>query len=93
MTLQGRLNSAAKRGALSTADLAVWFTMPYQTVRSYREGRRRPTLARRLAIEERLQLLEKALRRDAALPIPLSVRNHQRQKLILGVLARVRKRR
>jgi hypothetical protein len=93
MTLQGRLNSVAKRGALSTADLAVWFTMPYQTVRSYREGRRCPTLARRLAIEQRLRLLERALKTDCQLPIPLSVRNHQRQRYIKGILTRANRRR
>ena len=33
MTLQQRLDRAARRGKLSTADLAVWFALPYQTVR------------------------------------------------------------
>ena len=93
MTLQRRLNACAQKGALSTADLAVWFGIPYQTVRSYREGRRQPLRHRRLAIEGRLILLERALRADKKFPIPLYVRNHERQKFIRGIFLRVQRRR
>ena len=92
MTLQRRLNACAQKGALSTADLAVWFGIPYQTVRSYRERERTPNVSRRAAIARRLLLLELALWRDIALPIPLTVRNYERRKHLLGVLHRVQRR-
>ena len=81
-----------RRGAMSVADLAVWLDLSYHTVRSWRSGSV-PSEARREQIEHRLLLLDKAIRADAALPVPLSVRAQERKKYIEGILNRVSRRR
>lgn len=63
MTLRERLDTCARKGALSTADLAVWFDLSYQTVRSYRAGTE-PYAARRPQIEQRLKWLESAIKNN-----------------------------
>ena len=90
MTLQDRLDKAALAGALSGADLALWFDLSYQTVRAYRVGTV-PFTARAALIEQRLKWLENAVKTDPHLPVPLSVRARDRKKYILGVLNRARR--
>ena len=87
-----RLDTCARKGALSTSDLAAWFDLPYATVKCYRQGTQ-PQTARREQIEQRLQWLERAVRTDGGLPVPLSVRASQRKAHLAGVLERVRRKR
>lgn len=89
LTLKQRLDKAAKIGALSTADLAVFFDSSYATIRSYRHGAR-PYETRRPQIEERLARLEKALKTDPRLPVPLNVRAYERRQYILDILGDTR---
>jgi hypothetical protein len=77
---------------MSTADLALWFDLPYGTVRSYRKGTI-PIDARLPQILDRLTWLERAIRVDLRLPIPLSVRAHERKEYLLGVRASGRRKR
>lgn len=86
--LHERLDTCARKGGLSTADLAVWFDLPYPTIRSYREGTQ-PNAARAPQIEQRLVWLERAIKDDPQLPVPLSVRAGDRRAFIEGVLGRV----
>lgn len=91
LTLKHRLDLCAKRGALTTADLAVWLDLPYPTVRSYRLGRHVKPLESRLPqIEERLAWLETALKHDLRLPVPLTVRAAERQAYLRGVFRAAR---
>lgn len=92
ISLQQRLDKSARAAAFSTADLALWFDLPYATIRSYREGTE-PYETRRPQIEQRLQWLERAVDKDSQLPIPLTVRASRRKEYILGVFNRVRRNR
>lgn len=92
MTLKQRLDACARKGALSTADLATWFELAYATVRSYRAGVE-PYDARRSQIEQRLSWLESAIEHDPRLPVPLSVKAIERKEYVTGVLNRVRRNR
>ena len=83
-TLKERLDACATKGALSTADLATWFDLSYQTMRSYRGGVE-PYPARQKQIEQRLQWLEKAVKKHPSLPVPLEVRAASRKLYILRV--------
>lgn len=86
--LKDRLDKCAEHGALSTADLALWFDLPYPTIRSYREGiAAQPYTNRRVQIEARLQALEKAVKGDVRLPVPLTVRAKDRKTYILTIRA------
>lgn len=85
-SLKDRLDRCAKKGALSTADIAVWMDLSYQTVRSYRQGVE-PYENRRPQIIERLAQLEKAISSDARLPIPLGVWKQDRKKYLLDIRA------
>jgi hypothetical protein len=83
-TLRERLDRCARDGALSTADLAEWFSLSYPTLKSYREGTI-PNPARRQQIEQRLQWLETAVEKSPLLPVPLEVRAADRQSYIAGI--------
>lgn len=92
ISLQRRLDAVAKKGSLGTADLALWLDLSYQTVRSYRRGVI-PQEARYRQIDERLKGLERALRTDSRLPVPLSVRARERKEYLLGVMSGVSRKR
>ena len=83
MSLKDRLDACALKGALSTADIAVWMDLPHATVRSYRNGVE-PYPARRQQIDERLQWLEQAVRKSRHFPIPLEVRASRRKTYVLA---------
>lgn len=85
-SLKDRLDRCAKKGALSTADLALWFDLSYQTVRSYRNGIN-PYDTRRPQIEQRLLALEKAVHSDTRLPVPLSIWKDARKQYLLDIRA------
>lgn len=89
LSLKQRLDKAAKAGALSTADLAVLFESSYATLKSYRQGIR-PHEARRHQLEQRLSWLEKVLKTDPRLPVPLSIRAYERKQYILDILGDIR---
>lgn len=80
-SLKQRLDACARRGGLSTADLAVWFDLSYQTVRSWRDGVE-PYQSRRPQVEQRLLYLEAATDSDPRLPVPLSVRAQDRKSYL-----------
>lgn len=86
VTLKSRLDACAKKGALSTADLAVWFNLPYGTVRSYRQGIE-PYDYRRPQIEQSLTCLESAVAKNPGLPMPLSVFGAARKKYLRDIRA------
>lgn len=83
-SLKHRLDVCAARGGLSTADLAVWFDLSYQTVRSWRAGVE-PYQSRRPQIEQRLLYLEAAVDSDPRLPVPLEVRAQNRKAYLKKV--------
>lgn len=87
--LKDRLAAACEKGGLTTADLEVWFELPYQTMRSYRGGVN-PYPARRPQIETRLKLLEAAVDGRRHFPVPLNIRWSDRKEYIRGVFERVR---
>jgi hypothetical protein len=84
--LKVRLDKVARKGALSTADLALWFGLSYQTVRSWRKGVS-PYQTRVPQIEERLEMLEKAVNSDSRLPVPLKIWKQDREKYLRDILA------
>jgi hypothetical protein len=86
MSLTKRLNTCRRKGGLSTADLAQWFTLPYQTMRMYVEGRAEPYEARRPQIDARLVALEAAIKRGRHFPVPLDVRLTERKAYIADVM-------
>ena len=83
-TLKERLDACARSGSLSTADLSKWFTLPYATLKSYRQGAH-PYPYRQGQIEQRLRWLEHAVRYSPKLPIPLKVRASERQAYVEGL--------
>lgn len=83
-TLRERLDRVIKAGGLSTADLSVWFDLPYHTIRNYLEGGE-PRPYRRGMIEERLGWLERAVATDPRLPVPALVKLGDRAGYILQV--------
>ena len=87
MTFPARLNTAATAGCLSTADLALWFGLPYSTIRSWRQGTE-PSLPHRPQIEQRLRWLESAIKSDPKLPVPLSVRKGERKQYVQAILTK-----
>lgn len=84
-----RLDRAAEKAGFSTADFATWFESPYMTVRAWRGGSE-PKPGSRAQVEQRLQLLERAIARDHRLPIPLGVRQNDRKEWISGILVKYR---
>jgi hypothetical protein len=89
MNLKKRLDACAATGGLSTADLAMWLDLPYATVRSYRRGIE-PYPARRPQIDQRLLALERAIKSDPRLPVPLCVKISERRQYLLSILGSVR---
>lgn len=83
-SLKQRLDLCAGQGGLSTADLAAWFDLSYQTIRSWRDGTT-PYPMRRPQIEQHLLYLETAVDSDPRLPVPLKVRAQDRKNYIQKV--------
>ena len=79
-----RLDRVSTVGAISTADLAEWFGLPYATIRSWRSGSE-PQAARRPQIEQRLSWLEDAVDTDPRLPVPLLVRSEERRQYLIAI--------
>lgn len=84
VTLRERLDRCAGAASLSTADLAVWFELSYQTIRSWRRGAH-PQATRRRQIEQRLLWLEQAIDGDVRLPVPLRVRSFERAQYVSAI--------
>lgn len=79
-----RLDACATSAALSTADLAWWFDLPYATVKSWRSGSM-PRPNRRSQVEERLRCLEKVVKTDKRFPVPLNVRASERAAYLRAI--------
>jgi len=79
-----RVCAAAKQGALTTADLALWFDSAYPTMKAWRWGIHAPNAARGAQLDGRLTALEQAVK-EKQFPLALSVRAAERKTVILAI--------
>jgi hypothetical protein len=68
---------AMDQGALSVADLSVWFCQPYPTLRAWVHGRQ-PRSAKARQLEAALAKLEQAIEKGTGLPVPFTLSQHRR---------------
>jgi len=80
-TFQQRLRWCQENGALSVADLSVWFQVAYPTVRAWCQGRI-PRNARQSQFGFALAMLESAIREGHGLPIPFELSQHKRPEYV-----------
>lgn len=82
--INDRLIAAWKSAELSIADMGVWFDTQRRTMETWLHGVR-PHPCRHSQIEERLDLLEKAIASRKHFPVPINVTQYQRKSYILQV--------
>lgn len=87
-----RLSRCVKRGDLTRSDLARWFDRPYSTIRDWLTNPRTPDGPAGRESWRLLDLLEKAIERDARFPVPPQLSGRYRAKYIKDLIRQHAKR-
>lgn len=77
-----RLKKCAEAAGMSVADLSVWFSRPYATVRVWHAGTYEPWAPFRKEALDRLFLLERLVKAGKHLPIPVDLSPSERRDYI-----------
>ena len=84
-SINDRLTAAKKAAELSIADMGFWFGAQRRTMETWLRGVV-PHEFRRSQIEQKLDLLEKAIKAGKHFPVPMSVTQYERKNYLQQAL-------